>query len=105
MVNIFRRWKAAEKSKLKKDPAGYVIEVKCDRCGEIVRTRINLYNDLSLLNSDEGNASPQAGYICNKTLMGSGHCFQRIQVELRFNENRKLVEKQIQGGEFLEEQV
>jgi hypothetical protein len=104
-VNLFKRWTSGAKSKAKKDPAGYVIEVKCDRCGEIVRTRINLYNDLSLVYADEEGASGQAGYICNKSLMGSGQCFQRIQVELRFNENRKLVEKQIQGGRFLEEQV
>jgi hypothetical protein len=30
-------------------------------------------------------------------------CFQRIEVELTFDENRKLVDRQIQGGVFVDE--
>ena len=104
-VNIFKRWKPAPKPTLSRDPAGYIIEVKCDRCQEIVRTRINLYNDLSLVGSDEINDAVSASYVCNKTLMGSGHCFQRIQVKLLFDQNRKLVGKQIEEGTFLENQA
>jgi hypothetical protein len=34
--------------------------------------------------------------------MGSGRCFQQIEVELTFDANRRLLDKQVQGGTFIE---
>ena len=34
------------------------LRVRCDRCGEIIESRVNLYNDLSLQDS-EGKAAYQ----------------------------------------------
>lgn len=72
----------------------YAFQVKCRRCGEIIEGRVDLDNDLSL--NDEGN-----GYLVRKTLMGSNHCFQQIQVELNFDSSRQVLEKTITGGEFV----
>lgn len=77
--------------------AGYWIAVQCDRCGEIIRSRVNIYNDLSLEYSEAGKPT----YFCRKTLMGEGHCFQRIEVELTFDANRKLIEENASGGKFV----
>ena len=72
----------------------YTFNVRCDRCGETIDGRVNLNNDLSL--DDEG------GYLARKVLMGSGHCFQQIEVILKFDASRKLQEKQVSGEKFVE---
>jgi hypothetical protein len=73
----------------------YTYQVKCKRCGEIIEGRIDMDNDLSL--NDEGN-----GYLVRKGLVGSNRCFQQIEVELNFDSSRKLQEKTITGGTFVE---
>jgi hypothetical protein len=72
----------------------YTFDIKCRRCGEIIEGRVDLHNDLSL--NDEGN-----GYLLRKLLMGSNRCFQQIEVELKFDSARQLLEKTITGGEFV----
>jgi hypothetical protein len=73
----------------------YTFTVRCDRCGETIEGKVNLSNDLSL--DDEG------GYHVRKVLMGSGHCFQQIEVSLKYDLSRQLQEKQVSGGRFVEE--
>jgi len=73
----------------------YTFHVKCKRCGEIIEGRVDMDNDLSL--NDEGN-----GYLVRKGLVGSNRCFQQIEVELKFNSSRQLLEKTITGGTFVE---
>ena len=75
----------------------YSFAVKCIRCGEVIESRVNLSNDLSLDN--EGGRDI---YFGRKVLMGSGHCFQQIEVELKFTPARKLLERHASGGEFVE---
>ncbi len=75
----------------------YVFQVKCNRCGEIIEGRVDLDNDLSV--EYEGN---NAVYFGRKVLMSSGgQCFQQIEVELKFNVDRKLLERQATGGQFV----
>jgi hypothetical protein len=77
----------------KREDAGYWVFVRCHRCGEAIKTRVDLQNDLSL--REEG------GYAVNKTLVGSQICFERIEVALTFDENRQLVEREIVRGDFI----
>ena len=72
----------------------YIINVRCDRCGEMIEGRINLNNDLSI--DDEG------GYRVRKVLMGSEHCFQQVEVILHYDTARNLKEKEIGGGKFVD---
>jgi hypothetical protein len=72
----------------------YTFRVRCDRCGEAIESRVNLANDLSM--DDEG------GYLVRKVLMGSGRCFQQIEVILHYDSARNLQEKEISGGKFVE---
>jgi hypothetical protein len=74
----------------------YHFSVTCSRCGEVIEGRINLYNDLSV-DYEQGNI-----YLARKVLMGSGHCFQQVEVELKFDSSRKLLEKKATGGKFVE---
>ncbi|MBN1440784.1 MAG: hypothetical protein JW929_15360 [Anaerolineales bacterium] len=78
----------------------FPLAVKCKRCGEILTAQVNLANDLSIEYDDSGN--PEF-YTCRKVLMGSGRCFQRVEVVLTFDTNRVLQEKTVHGGSFVEE--
>jgi hypothetical protein len=72
----------------------YTFSVSCDRCDEVIEGKVNMSNDLSL--DEEG------GYHVRKVLIGSGRCFQQIEVTLRFDLSRQLLEKQVSGGKFIE---
>ena len=71
----------------------YWIYVRCRKCGEVIKTRLDLQNNLS--QSDEG------GYTAHKTLVGSHLCFERIEVVLTFDENRRLINRDISRGDFI----
>ena len=72
----------------------YTFTVRCDRCGETIEGKVNLSNDLSL--DDEG------GYRVRKVLIGSGRCFQQIEIHFNFDTAKQLQDKQISGGKFVE---
>ena len=75
----------------------YSFKVKCNRCGERIEGHVNLSNDLSVEYEDNREV-----FFVRKMLMGSGHCFQQIEVEMKFNADRNLLEKQVHGGQFVE---
>lgn len=83
------------------DGSTYWVYVQCDHCKEKLHTRINLYNDLSVRYAD---TESKTTYFCRKTLIGSEKCFHPIEVELTFDEQRKLIDKKIQGGQFISEE-
>lgn len=78
----------------------YTFKVKCNRCGEIIEGRVDLDNDLSA----EFESDTRTTYISRKGLTGSGenHCFQQIEVTLKFSSTRAVIDEQIQGGTFVE---
>ena len=82
------------------DANAYWVTAKCKRCGETIRARINLNNDLSIEYGEHGKNT----YICRKTLMGEGHCFQRVEVVLTFDANKRLLSREITGGDFVDEE-
>jgi hypothetical protein len=73
--------------------SAYWIYVRCRRCGEVIKTRLDLLNSLTL--NDEG------GYTTSKTLVGNQLCFERIEVVLTFDENRRLLSRDIARGDFI----
>ena len=77
----------------------YWVMVKCKRCGEIIRSRVDLRNDLSV---EYGEGQGSSTYFCRKGLLGQGHCFQQIEIELTFDSNRQMVNREIKGGEFVD---
>ena len=81
-------------------PAGryYEFQVRCNRCAEILTGRADLHNELSV---DYGEDGKQENYYVRKVLMGEGLCFQRIEVELYFDKDRHLTQKEITGGQFV----
>jgi hypothetical protein len=77
------------------------VAVRCNRCHELIHTQINLHNDLS--EQYDGDTST---YYCRKGLVGSGEnrCFQQIVIEYIFDANRNLIDRRVEGGQFVDEE-
>jgi hypothetical protein len=59
---------------------------------------VDTSNDLSIEYEDKRET-----YHVRKVLIGAGHCYQQIEVEMQFNGSHDLIEKTIKNGEFVEE--
>lgn len=81
----------------KRDKRYYVFQIKCNRCGEIIEGRVDLDNDLSVEFEDEREV-----FHVRKGLVGNNRCFQPMEVELKFDSERQLIEQRVTGGEFVE---
>lgn len=101
MANLFKKLASLFTPEGARETYAYWLYVQCDRCGEKIRSRVDLRNDLSV---HYGETDRDTIYFCRKTLMGSGRCFQQIEVELTFDGRRQLVERQIRGGRFITEE-
>ncbi len=84
------------------DPYSHYYYVRCRRCREIVKARINLRNDLSA--EFEGDSDSSSGYIYRKVIVGRGRCFQQIEVTMHFDGQRHIASQEIMGGEFVSEE-
>ncbi len=95
-MGFFDRLKAALTAPASPAQAGrnYWFYVRCEACGEVLRGRIDMYNELS-------QREDAAGYIVRKTLIGSQRCYRPMDVVFYFDENRRLAEQEIRGGEFV----
>jgi len=78
----------------------FAFQVKCKRCGEIIEGHIDTSNDLSVEYEPGGDT-----YYARKVLIGDGskYCYQQIEVGMKFDKDRHLIEKRIEGGTFVEE--
>jgi DNA-directed RNA polymerase subunit N (RpoN/RPB10) len=86
------------------DELAYRLTVRCNQCGEIIESRIDLKHDLSVYYDDMMEIKTNVGnprYYCRKTLIGKERCFQRIEVQLTFDQDRKVLDHQITGGELV----
>lgn len=75
----------------------FTFEVKCKRCGETITGRVDLDNDLSA--DYEGSSDT---FHVRKVLMGEKKCFQRVEAHFKFNADRKMIEQEVIGGDFVE---
>ena len=75
------------------DKDAHWIYVRCHRCGETIKTRLDFQHSL--------NPRDQGGYIARKTLVGNQLCFERIEVTLTFDERKRLVEQEAVGGDLI----
>jgi hypothetical protein len=101
VVNLLKKLASLFAPGEARDRYAYWLYVQCDRCGEKLRTRVDLHNDLSVRFGETGGHMTR---FCRKTLIGSGRCFQKIEVELTFDANYRLIDRQIQGGAFINEE-
>lgn len=68
------------------------------RCNEPLAGQIDLLNELSL-SDDDAHA-----YYTRKVFSTTGakRCFDQVEVELWFDQNKKVIEHQVTGGRWLE---
>jgi len=77
------------------------IYVRCGRCGEKIKSRVDHANDLSV---NYGDRDVDTTYFTRKALIGEQRCYQLIEVVLTFNSRRQLIDRSIKGGEFITEE-
>lgn len=72
--------------------------VRCSRCGEKLRVRVDPRSELTPQYEDGESA-----YYARKGVYGSGknRCFQMVEVELFFDSSRRLTSRYVTGGEFI----
>ncbi len=73
---------------------GLYYYVRCNRCGEVIRVRINPLNDLSY---DDSGKSLWA----HKIIVGQ-RCYNRIEADFIYDTNRHLRSKDASGGTFVD---
>ena len=78
----------------------YWLYARCSRCGEKIRSRVDMANDISI---NYGDRESETTYFTRKVLVGEQRCYQSIEVELTFNQNKQIINRQIKGGEFISE--
>lgn len=74
------------------------VYVRCRRCGEAIQIRADRRYDLASEWRDPGESGP--AYTMHKDIVGD-RCFQRISIDMGFDSRFRIVEQQIEGGEFL----
>jgi hypothetical protein len=77
-----------------RDREGIYFYVKCGKCGAPVRVRADKYHDL-VRDYDTGE------FEWNKGIM-DGTCFNLMHASVRFDPSRRVIEKEIEGGEFID---
>jgi hypothetical protein len=97
-MSIFKKISKVFKSS--GDDRNYWFFVQCDHCKEVLKGRVDMHNHLSIKYGEGKNPNT---YYCRKVMIGSNRCYRQIEVELNFDANRKLVERQITGGVFVAE--
>lgn len=75
------------------------VHVRCKRCGEVIATRVSLSSDLSIQYDASGQPG---GYHVRKVLVGgTRRCYQPVEVDLTFDAGRRLLNREITGGQFI----
>jgi hypothetical protein len=82
------------------DENTYWIYVRCNRCAEVMATRINLANDLSVEYDEHDRPS---GYHIRKVLTGTGarRCYQQVEVEIEFDAYKHPISQSARGGTII----
>ena len=96
---LFGRSGQKSEARVSDDNALYYF-VRCDKCAEVIRLRLDRRNDFEQL-FDENGSDAIVGYRVRKELMGSGNCFKMMQAEITFDRNHRESGKTIRGGTFV----
>lgn len=87
---------------------GLYVYVRCNRCQDVVRVRINMANEVSEISDepDEDAESPRpenpaARYAVTKGVVDS-KCFRPMKLTMLFDGRRRELESSVQGGEVVD---
>jgi hypothetical protein len=81
------------------------IEVRCAKCGEVIRVRVDKMHELQCEYEDNGSSDPDQephpiSYLLTKELVGA-KCQNLVHLSMRFDARSRTVEKHIEGGDLL----
>ena len=93
---IFSGGSEKDSSGRPRDPEGLYFHVKCGKCGAPVRVRGDKRHDLQR-DYDRG------GYTLNKDVLDN-KCYNLFHFTVHLDESYNVVEREIQGGEFITEE-
>lgn len=79
-----------------RDPDGIYFYVRCGRCGQKLKVRADRRFDL-VQDLDEG------GYVLHKEMM-DGTCFSLMYATVRFDDDKRIILQEVEGGEFISEE-
>jgi hypothetical protein len=74
------------------------LHVRCKRCGEAIRIRVDRRYDVASEWRNPGEPGP--AYTMHKDIVGA-RCFQRIAVDVGFDARMQMVEQRVTGGDLL----
>jgi hypothetical protein len=94
-MGFFKKFSTIFSSPAPENDTFYWFYVRCNRCGEKLRSRVDFRNQVS---PEYGDKDKAIGFFCRKVLVGEKRCFQQIEVKLKFDTRHKLVDSQISGG-------
>ncbi len=77
------------------DGSGMYLYVKLLRCGDIVRVRVDMNNELS--QNDESD-----GYWVRKLVSNGNYKCTKGELTVYFDSNRRLTNSEIQGGQLVD---
>jgi hypothetical protein len=97
-MSFLKKLAAALSPKGASDRGALWVYVRCDKCSEALKTRIDLRHDLT---PNYGDGRRVADYVVRKVLIGSQRCFEPIEVKLTFDPQHRLVSREIAGGQFI----
>jgi hypothetical protein len=100
-MNILQKLRKILSSPSPKTDRAMYLYVQCNKCGEKLRARVDIWNELTP--EYDGKSDYAASYFCRKVLMGEKLCYQTIELRLKFDKNHKLVEQNITGGKYIDE--
>jgi len=72
--------------------------IRCAKCGEAIRLRVDRANDLA--QDFDGSGDNPTGYSVTKGVVGK-KCFRTISVTIKFDGARRESSRSIDGGEFI----
>ena len=86
------------KGKSEPPSEGFFLNVRCSKCGEQFNLFINKSYELMQNFATDGSVT----YALKKEVYGVG-CANRIHVNMKFDASKKLVSREIENGEYIED--
>jgi hypothetical protein len=78
---------------------GFFLNVRCSECNDKFHLFIHKSWELSQNFEKDGSVT----YFLKKKIFGVG-CPNRIQVDMKFDSNKNLISRQIENGEFIDDE-
>jgi len=98
-MEILRRIFGGGKPGERRDPNAIHFYVRCNKCGEKIRLRVDKRYDL-MRDYDRGPGDVGSGYALRRDILGN-KCFQMMHMQVFLDNSYRILSQDITGGEFI----